>query len=86
MDTEGLENRFINDKILLDKAAGYRDNASELGKEAFKIEILHSMMNTCADQCKLPYYESGLKKASDDVLCFKNCVTKSYKLASSSLE
>jgi len=83
---ENVESTFVNDRILLDKAAGYRENASQLAMEAFKVEMIHSIMNTCADQCKLPYYESGLKRASDDVVCFKNCVTKSYKLASSNLE
>lgn len=47
--------------------------------------MIHQMMNTCADQCRLPYYETGIKKRTDDVVCFRNCVTKSYKLANSSL-
>lgn len=38
---ENVESRFVNDRILLDKAAGYRENASQLAMEAFKVEMIH---------------------------------------------
>lgn len=56
-------------------------------KEAFKVKTIQDMMNNCADRCELVYAESGI---SDDsvpgVTCFKNCLTKTYKLATTSLQ
>lgn len=47
---------------LLDQVAAYRANASNLSKEAFKADTVLNMMNKCADQCELRYYESGISK------------------------
>ena len=77
---------MANDKALLDQISAYRANASNLSKEAFKVDTVLNMMNTCADKCELRYYESGISKEQPGVECFKNCVTKAYKLSNSSFQ
>ena len=60
---------------------------SQLLKEAFKVDTILTMMNVCADKCKLPYYETGLKDTDrKGVECYKTCVTKGYKLAHANLQ
>jgi len=53
---------LANDKALLDQISAYRANASNLSKEAFKVDTVLNMMNTCADKCELRYYECGIGK------------------------
>ena len=54
-----------------------------LMREGFKVNTLFDMFNNCADRCKLVYSESGIRDDSvEGVDCYKNCVTKAYKLAS----
>lgn len=76
----------MRDKLLIDQVSSYRANASNLSKEAFKVDTVLTMMNTCADTCKLPYYETGIAKDHPGVDCFKNCITKAYKLSNSTLQ
>ena len=56
-------------------------------KQGFKCQTLFEMMNNCADRCELVYQESGIEDASKPgVECYKNCITKAYKLATQSLQ
>ena len=58
-----------------------------LMKEGFKCHTLFQLMNNCADRCELMYHESGMSDESQPgVTCYKNCVTKAYKLATSNLQ
>ena len=57
-----------------------------LQKENFKVKVLFDMMNNCADKCSMVYQESGIEDESKPgVSCYKNCLSKSYKLATQSL-
>jgi hypothetical protein len=59
----------------------YKQNSARLELEGFKIESVFNLMNNCSDRCNLQYKESGLKdKSSEDVECFRNCLTKSHKV------
>ena len=79
--------RHFNEKVLIDQVAQYKQSSAILAKEGFKVDTVLRMMNNCADRCELRYYESGIQDASlPGVDCFKNCLTKSYKLGSASLE
>jgi hypothetical protein len=77
---------MTTEKVLLDQIAAYRSNASNLSKEAFKVDTVLNMMNSCADTCELRYYETGISKEEPGVDCFKNCVSKAYKLSNSSFQ
>lgn len=58
-----------------------------LQKENFKAKVLFDMMNNCADKCQMIYQESGIEDESKPgVTCYRNCLTKSYKLATQSLQ
>ena len=67
----------------LNQIAAARAANAGLMREGFKVNTLFDMMNNCADRCKLVYAESGIQDESvEGVTCYKNCVTKAYKLAS----
>ena len=76
----------MREQNTFEQVALFNLNGSELMKEAFKAETALQMMNNCADQCKLRYYESGITKDQPGVDCFKNCVSKAYKLSMSNLQ
>ena len=79
--------RTLNEKVLIDQVASYKQSSANLAKEGFKVETVLRMMNNCADRCELRYYETGIEDASQPgVECYKNCLTKAYKLGSGSLE
>jgi len=64
-----------------------REANAGLMKEGFKATTLFEMMNNCADKCQLTYLESGIEDQSrPDVSCYKNCLTKTYKLATQNLQ
>ena len=76
----------IDDQIMQQVAASQAANA-QLMKQGFKNQTLFEMMNNCADKCKLTYLESGIADDSKPgVSCYKNCVTKTYKLATQNLQ
>lgn len=77
---------LTNQSHMLDQIGAYRNAASALQKEAFKAETVLDMMNNCADNCKLTYFESGIHNEEPATVCFKNCVSKAYKLSNSSLQ
>ena len=77
---------FEQTSDMLTQMGAFQNNAAAMQREAFKADTTLQMMNSCADQCKLRYYESGITKDQPGVACFKNCVTKAYKLSSSSLQ
>jgi hypothetical protein len=65
----------------------FRSASADLQMQGFKVETVLNMMNNCADRCELPYFETGIKDASQPTVeCFKNCLAKSYKLGAGSLE
>lgn len=75
----------IDDQTLKNVRAAEMANAG-LMKEGFKNNTLLQLMDNCADRCKLMYHETGISDDSQPgVSCYKNCVTKSYKLATQSL-
>jgi len=78
---EGIQ----HENTLLTQTQMFQTNAANLSAEAFKAETVLSMMNNCADRCQLRYFEEGISGNQPSVACFKNCVTKGYKLGNSSL-
>ena len=75
------------DEQLMRQVNAQRQSNAGLMKEGFKAQTIFEMMNNCADRCQLVYHESGIKDASQPgVDCYKNCVTKAYKLASRGLQ
>lgn len=67
----------------LNQMEAMRSANAGLMREGFKIDTLFGMFNNCADRCKLVYAETGIKDESvEGVTCYRNCVTKAYKLAS----
>jgi len=84
---EQYTNRLGAEKFLVDQVTQYKQSSAMLAKEGFKAETVLKMMNNCSDRCELTYHESGIQDASaPGVECFKNCLTKAYKLGSGSLE
>ena len=76
----------IDDQVLRNARAAQMANAG-LMKEGFKCDTLFQLMNNCADRCQLMYQESGIQDESQPgVTCYKNCVTKAYKLATQNLQ
>ena len=76
----------IDDQVLRNARAAQMANAG-LMKEGFKCDTLFQLMNNCADRCQLMYHESGIQDESQPgVTCYKNCVTKVYKLATQNLQ
>ena len=76
----------MDEKVLRQLESAQMANAG-LMKEGFKCSTLFEMMNNCADRCKLVYAESGIEdEAHPGVTCYKNCVTKTYKLATQNLK
>ena len=76
----------LDDQIVRQVAAAQQANAGLL-KEGFKCTTLFEMMNNCADRCQLMYQESGIEDDSKPgVSCYKNCLTKSYKISTQSLQ
>jgi hypothetical protein len=60
----------------------YKANSAKLQLETFKAETMISMMDKCADTCKLVYKESGIRDGrAEDVDCFKNCIAKGNKVS-----
>ena len=58
-----------------------------LQKENFKVKVLFDMMNNCADKCQMVYQESGIEDESKPgVTCYRNCLSKAYKLSTSTLQ
>lgn len=79
--------RVIRETSLVNQVDQYKQSSANLAKEGFKVETVLNMMNNCADRCELKYYETGIQDSSaPGVECFKNCISKSYKLGSGSLE
>ncbi len=71
---------------MLNQVQAARQANAGLMREGFKCNTLFEMMNNCADKCQLVYQESGIADESlPGVACYKNCVTKSYKLATTNL-
>lgn len=84
MEATNTQNKEI---LLVNQIDQFRQSSAKLGREGFKVETVLTMMNNCADRCELKYYESGIQnEKAPGVLCFKNCITKAYKLSSSSLQ
>ena len=82
METSAFEAKVITDASIVQKAKGLQAANASLMKEGFKVETLLGFMNNCADQCELRYYESGISDARiPEVECYKNCLAKSFKLA-----
>ena len=76
----------IDDQTLKNVRSAQMANAG-LMKEGFKCDTLFQLMNNCADRCQLMYVETGIQDESQPgVTCYKNCVTKAYKLATQSLQ
>ena len=63
-----------------------KSNSHNLMLEGFKVESLLQMMNHCSDTCQLQYKSTGLKVSNPEVDCYKNCLSKSYKLAKLGLD
>ena len=63
-----------------------KTNSHNLMLEGFKVESVLQMMNYCSDKCQLQYKATGLKVDNPEVECYKNCLSKSYKLAKLGLE
>ena len=58
-----------------------------LMKEGFKCQTLFEMMNNCADKCQMMYHETGIEdETQPGVTCYKNCLTKSYKMATQNMQ
>ena len=73
---------FKKDQFTVARIQKSQDMNGQLLSEAFKVDTLLNMMNSCADKCELPYYKTGLKDTElKGVECYKTCVTKGYKLA-----
>ena len=76
----------MDEKIVNQIDAARQANAG-LMREGFKCNTLFEMMNNCADKCQLMYHETGIEDESKPgVACYRNCVTKSYKLATQSFQ
>ena len=74
------------DQLLIDQMTSYKANSERLMTEGFKAETVLKMMNNCAEKCSLQYKESGIANKKDEqVNCFVNCASKSYKLSKLSL-
>ena len=70
------------DNATLNQFAAAKQANAGLMREGFKCNTLFSLFDNCADRCRLIYAESGLKDESvEGVTCFKNCISKEYKLA-----
>ena len=75
----------IDDRVLNQVSAARAANAG-LMREGFKCQTLFDLMNNCADKCQMMYHESGIQDESlPGVECYKNCVTKAYKLATQNI-
>ena len=75
------------DESLVNQFEQAKQANAGLMMEGFKCQTLFEMMNNCADKCKLVYHESGIEDDSQPgVACYKNCLTKTYKLATQSLQ
>lgn len=59
----------------------YHTANAQLQQEGFKVEAILGMMNNCADRCELRYFSSGIRNEEPQTECFKNCVSKAYKLS-----
>jgi hypothetical protein len=82
-----MEATSSNDSHIVSQVDQFRLSSAKLGREGFKVDTVLAMMNNCADRCELRYYETGIQNAkAPGVECFKNCITKAYKLSSSSLQ
>ena len=76
----------LDDQLVRQVATAQQANAG-LMKEGFKCTTLFEMMNNCADRCQLMYHESGIEDDSKPgVSCYKNCLTKSYKISTQNLQ
>lgn len=76
-----MEAQKVADLTTMNEIERFKESSNRLQLEGFKIETALKMMNNCADRCELRYYESGVSDDSKHgVACFKNCVSKSYKL------
>ncbi len=57
------------------------ENNELLIKQMLKTDSLLKIFDECATHCDLKFRSSGLKKDSDDSLCFKACNAKAYSFA-----
>ena len=70
------------ERVVLQDLDSLKANSQRLMSEGLKVDALLHMMNNCADTCNLAYHETGLTyKKVRGVECYKNCITKQYKLA-----
>jgi len=69
------------DSAIASQVDQFRQASARLQLEGLKNETILRMMNNCADRCELRYFETGIQdRSAAGVECFKNCVSKSYKL------
>ena len=74
------------DTTLAQQVDTLKTNSHHLMLEGFKVESILQMMNYCSDTCQLQYKETGIRVSNPEVECYKNCLSKSYKLSKLGLE
>lgn len=75
------------DENLVNQLERVKSANAGIMKEGFKVQTLFEMMNNCADKCQMMYQESGIEDDSKPgVECYKNCLSKSYKMATQNMQ